>query len=644
MRSTFVMSSSLHSSSPILTRSHVASVLEDVLGGANQGESFAGECIGPYRLIEELGEGGFGIVWRAEQLEPIRREVALKLIKPGIDSEEVLARFQREQQVLALLDHPGVSRVFDAGLTQQERPFFVMELVSGVSITRYCRDHELTLQARVELFCLVCAALQHAHEKGVIHRDLKPSNILITEVDGKPQPKIIDFGIAKALSHEGQHHLTWMTREKRLLGTPSYMSPEQTTADGTTDVRTDLYAMGALLYDLLTGSPPFGNDLSLDEKLTHIREVEPVRPSPSCGDLDWICLRCLEKDPARRYLSVDALDADLQNWQLGLAVSAHPPSRSYLLRRWLQRHRAAAALSIMVMLALTTGAGLAFWQAHEANLKLLEAEAVESALIESMLSTSRSQLNHPPQAFDLAKTVLAQIKAGTFPGSPQIQRKILQEAGAAASSASDHTSALWAQEKALSLAESIPGLPFIELCKDRVQTLSQLENLKKHQEAVQRGQPWLTEAKAQLGDRHYRTLQIQCFVADAMRVVGMTGYLELQKDVQEKAHDITDEKVLSELQIRLLQAYYSARLYQEAIDVADKLIPMLRRCHGENHYKVWLVQSLKAYTILQSGKLTEGEALLRSVYERQLNLFGAKHPYTVWTAEKLSRLKLPKKP
>lgn len=439
---------------PAFSDAAIAAVFEEVLSRRESGSASEFESVGPYELIEKLGEGGFGIVWLAEQSEPVRREVAIKLIKPGIDSEEVLARFQREQQVLARLDHPGITRVFDVGLTSEDRPYIVMELVRGLPITGYCQQHGLSLEARIALFRQVCAALQHAHEKGVIHRDLKPTNILITEINGQTQPKIIDFGIAKALSHEGQPGMTWMTRQSRLIGTPSYMSPEQTTPGQSADARTDVYALGVLLYELIADRPPFATDLPLSEMLRQIREDEPQRPIGDRSDLDWITLRCLEKDRERRYASAEALEEDLRRWQEGRPVSAHPPTRAYLLSRWLRRNRSLAASAALVAMALLFGAGIALSQMLEARQQQRQAEAVESALITAMHRSITTRLGHAPRAYDLAKDVLLQIRAGGFPGSAETLQQILKHGGAAAAAAGDRELANWANEELKRLGET----------------------------------------------------------------------------------------------------------------------------------------------------------------------------------------------
>lgn len=302
----------------------------------------AGSMLGPYQLVEKIGEGGFGSVWMAQQREPMTRQVALKIIKLGMDTREVVARFEGERQTLALLNHPGIAKVFDAGRSETGRPYFVMELVSGVPIVRYCDEQRLNVRARLELFIKVCQAIQHAHQKGIIHRDIKPSNVLVTEQDGAPPPKVIDFGIAKATKTELLQR-TFFTEHRVFLGTPAYMSPEQAEMTGEDiDTRSDIYSLGVLLYEMLAGALPFDLDevrlKGFSEMMRVLREVEPPRPSsrvlkmgePAAmvaaarrlevrslagalrGDLDWIVMRCLEKDRARRYPSANALAEDVR--------------------------------------------------------------------------------------------------------------------------------------------------------------------------------------------------------------------------------------------------------------------------------------------------------------------------------------------
>jgi serine/threonine protein kinase/tetratricopeptide (TPR) repeat protein len=328
-----------------------------------------GSAVGPYKLLEQIGEGGFGVVFMAEQRQPIRRKVALKVLKPGMDTRQVVARFEAERQALALMDHPNIARVFDGGETTAGRPYFVMELVRGVPITEFCDENQLSIRERLALFVDVCQAVQHAHMKGVIHRDIKPSNVLVTLHDGQPVAKVIDFGIAKAA---GGHltDKTLFTHFHQMVGTPLYMSPEQAQLSGLdVDTRSDVYSLGVLLYELLTGTTPFDKErlrtVGFDELRRIIREEEPPRPSTRLsivgqaaatvsanrrsdprrlsrllrGELDWVVMKPLEKDRTRRYESASAFAADVQRYLHDEPVQACPPSAGYRLRKFLRRHR-----------------------------------------------------------------------------------------------------------------------------------------------------------------------------------------------------------------------------------------------------------------------------------------------------------------
>ncbi|HUG10030.1 MAG TPA: serine/threonine-protein kinase [Opitutaceae bacterium] len=349
-------------------------------------QEVAGASIGHYKLIQEIGEGGFGVVWMAEQQEPIRRRVAMKVIKSGMDSREVIARFETERQALALMDHPGIARVFDAGTTQSGRPYFVMELVRGTPITRYCDDSRMPVEARLRLFISVCRAVQHAHQKGIIHRDLKPSNIIVTQHDGVAAAKIIDFGIAKATGSELRER-TLFTRFHAFIGTPAYTSPEQMEMSGLdVDTRSDIYSLGVLLYELLAGRPPFDPaqllKSSLEEMRRTIREDEPPLPSQSVcalqdgqraavgavrsatqealanalrGDLDWIVMHCLEKDRTRRYETASGLAADVCRYLDNEPVTARPASTAYRIGKFVRRNRLAVVAAAAVVISLMTG-------------------------------------------------------------------------------------------------------------------------------------------------------------------------------------------------------------------------------------------------------------------------------------------------
>jgi serine/threonine protein kinase len=355
-----------------------------------------GDRVGPYKLLEKIGEGGMGEVWVADQLEPIKRRVALKLIKPGMDSRSVLGRFEAERQALAVMDHPNIAKVLDAGQTSDGRPYFVMELVKGTPITEFADARKLTTQQRLELFVPVCQAIQHAHMKGIIHRDIKPSNVLVELHDDRMVPKVIDFGVAKAVGQQLTER-TIYTGFGALVGTPAYMAPEQATFNALdVDTRADVYALGVLLYELLAGSPPIEKDrlkkAALDEVLRIVREEEPPRPSQRLstadtrasiaatrgsepaklsalmkGELDWIVMKALEKDRTRRYETANGFAADVQRYLSGEPVQAVPPSVGYRLRKFVRKNRGPVLVGLTFTLMLLTGVAVATLLAIQAR-------------------------------------------------------------------------------------------------------------------------------------------------------------------------------------------------------------------------------------------------------------------------------------
>jgi hypothetical protein len=352
-----------------------------------------GTRIGRYTLLEKIGEGGCGSVYLAEQEEPVRRTVAFKIIKLGMDTKNLVARFAAERQALALMDHPNIARALDMGATDSGRPYFVMELVRGEKITDYCDQENLDIRHRLALFLQICHAVQHAHQKGIIHRDIKPSNILVTTDNGTPTPKVIDFGISKAITGERLADNTVFTACEQFIGTPAYMSPEQAQMERMdVDTRSDIYSLGVLLYELLTGHTPFdGKELiksGMEELRRTLREVEPPRPSAMLGalakedlvaaarhrgiepdrlialargDLDWIVMKALEKDRARRYESASEMVLDLQRYLDGEAVLACPPGRMYLLKKLIRRNKVMFAAAAAVLAALLLGLGISTW-------------------------------------------------------------------------------------------------------------------------------------------------------------------------------------------------------------------------------------------------------------------------------------------
>jgi eukaryotic-like serine/threonine-protein kinase len=426
---------------------------------ASAGEA-PGAVLGPYKLLEQIGEGGMGTVWMAQQTEPVRRLVAVKLVKAGMDSRQVLARFEAERQALALMDHPNIARVLDAGTTGAGRPYFVMDLVKGVPITRYCDDHRLTPRQRLELFLPVCQAVQHAHQKGVIHRDLKPGNVLVALYDGKPVPKVIDFGVAKAAG-QPLTEKTLVTGFGALVGTLEYMSPEQAEINQLDiDTRSDIYALGVLLYELLTGSPPFTRKelekVGLLEMLRVIREREPTRPSTKLstaeglptlaanrgtepakltklvrGELDWIVMKALEKDRGRRYETANGLAMDLQRYLADEPVLACPPSAGYRLRKFSRRNRSGLAVGGLVLFFLVLLGSVAGWawrdreaRAQEAELERAARAAEQANHLERAVQRAELLQREGKRGEALAALERAQLLAREFEPSPPLRKRI----------------------------------------------------------------------------------------------------------------------------------------------------------------------------------------------------------------------------
>lgn len=481
----------------------------------------APEVIGNYRIIQKLGEGGMGEVYEAEQTAPIRRRVALKIIKWGMDTDQVVARFESERQALALMDHPNIAKVFDAGATDRGRPYFAMEYVKGMPITEYSDTHRLSNRQRLELFIRVCEGIQHAHQKGIIHRDVKASNVLVTIQDDRPVPKIIDFGVAKAISQRLTER-TMFTELGQLIGTPEYMSPEQAEMTGLdVDTRTDVYSLGVLLYELLVGVLPFESEelrsAGFDEIRKKIREQEPPKPSTRLttpgfdtdramksrqtdlssltkqlkGELDWITMKAMAKDRTQRYASASELAADVMRHMKHEPVLASPPSAMYRLRKYVRRHKvgvAAASLILLAMVVGITGMTIGLLKAVKAESKARE--EAETAQQVSDFLVALFEVSDPSEARGNMVTAREILDKGAeriekeLQEQPRIQSRLLETMGRVYRNLGIYSQAAPILERSLSLKRKIFGEEHPEVASS-LHTLGVLYDTQgKYEEAV----------------------------------------------------------------------------------------------------------------------------------------------------------------
>ncbi len=572
-----------------------------------------GASIGPYRLLHLVGEGGFGAVYMAEQRDPVERRVALKIIKPGMDTRQVIARFEAERQALAMMDHEGIAKVFDAGATETGRPYFVMELVSGEPITVYCDRHNLTIRERLDLFVQACRAVQHAHTKGVIHRDLKPSNILVSTRDGRPLAKVIDFGIAKATAKRLTEK-TLFTELRQLIGTPEYMSPEQAEASLDIDTRADVYALGVLLYELLTGVTPLDpatlRSAAWGEMQRIIREEEPQKPStrlstldalPSVaahrrteparlsrvvrGDLDWIAMMCLEKDRARRYETANALAMDVMRHLAGEAVTAAPPSRVYRLKKQIRRNKGPVAAGALVVLALAAGLAAPLLQASEARWQAARADERAQAAKEAEAAAATAALAEKERADELKKVsdfqagMLAQVDA-TEAGRLLTLDIIARFEAALAAAPEDERGA---QVEAFT---------------------RQLRNVN------------ATDAARELIDR--------TILKPAVTAI----------DEQFKNQPIVD----AQLRHVLAACYTDLGLYDAAMPLQLRALETRGRVLGEDHPDTLTSTNYMGFLLQAHGNLPEAEPYLREALEKRRRVLGEEHPDTLTSINNMGAL------
>jgi len=624
------------------------------------------EHIGPYRLVRRVGEGGMGEVWLADQAQPIRRQVAVKIIKAGMDSAGVIARFDAERQALALMDHGAIARVFDAGTTPQGRPYFAMEYVRGESITEYAVRHGLSIRARLELFVQVCEGVHHAHQKGIIHRDLKPSNILVTLQDDRPVPKIIDFGVAKAMTRSLTER-TLHTEFGALIGTPEYMSPEQVEMSGAdVDTRTDVYALGVVLYELLTETLPFDSkalrEKSVPDLQKTIREVDPprpstrltkahrrtaagqpdtavtVRPSELRGDLDWITMKALEKDRARRYGSVSDLAADIRRHFSNLPVLAGPPTTAYRVRKFVRRHRggvmvAGVALVSLVAVTVTTTiqAGRIARERDRANREAAAATQVSDFLVNLF------RVPDPGEARGNSLTAREILDKGAKDieqrggMDPAVRAQMTATIGGTYQSLGLYAAAEAQLERALETRRRALGNEAPETLRSlaalgHVLVLRQQYDraLALYREATDTGRRVLAPDHplylAAMQDLGY-VLHAKGQHDEALRVVGDT--LARERRVLGDDHPQTVTGLG-----RWAEVLYGAGRHDEAEAAWREQWERLKRLRGSDDPDTLGAERQLASSLVESGRLDEGEPLHREVVQIYRRILGPDHPRT----------------
>ncbi len=684
----------------------------------------AGTRIGAYTLLAPIGEGGFGEVWTAEQHAPVRRRVALKLVKAGMDSKEVLARFEAERQALALMDHPHVAKVFDAGQADTGRPYFVMELVPGQPITDYCDAAKLPIRQRLELFASICHAVQHAHQKGIIHRDLKPSNILVTSVDGKPVPKVIDFGIAKATSASLTER-TLQTGVGQLMGTPEYMSPEQAGTSGSdVDTRTDIYSLGVILYQLLTGMLPFDSrtlrSAGYDGIVKIIRETEPPRPSTRLsalgaepasngngatpkalaahrdtdfaslqrqlrGELDWIVMKCLEKDRARRYESASGLALDVRRYLDNEPVLAGPPSRAYRMRKLIQRHRGFVVAGAAVTGALVIGLGVAASQAVRAKRSAGEARQVSEFQAKMFRgidagdagqelmsdirarfdeSLARSGVPDAERAGRLAalESELARVNAADT-AVEMIDRTMLKPALAAIErefrsqplvdaalrqTLADLHHTLGKFDDALPLQQQALAARRLRLGNEHLDTLTSISNtgrlltsMGRFDEAMAYCQEALDSTRRTLGNEHPETLSSMNNMGALLVSMGRfdDAMPHYQEALKTRSRVLGDEHPDTSLSIaNIASLLHEMGRWEEALASYRQALDGYRRVFGDDDARTLALKNNMGHLFQSMGRYDEAMAYYTEVLDARRRMRGQEHPDTLNSINNMAML------
>ena len=634
--------------------------------------------VGRYSIVERIGEGGFGVVYRARQNHPIRREVALKIVKLGMDTRQVIARFESERQALARMDHPNIARIFDAGATVDGRPYFAMELVDGPPITAYCDVNRLPVERRLGLFVAVCQAVQHAHQKGIIHRDLKPSNILVAQVDGAAVPKVIDFGIAKAMSPDPHAHAA-VTEVRHFVGTLDYMSPEQAGAGtGDVDTRSDIYSLGVLLYELLTGVTPFGADelrKSCFESVHRaIREQDPPRPSARLsamgtglaevagrrgldgqklrrtvsGELEWVVARAMEKDRGRRYETAAALGDDIRRYLAREPVLAGPPDTLYRVRKFASRHRrsllAASAVAVALLLGLagmTFGLVRAKRDRHRAEAALAEAEQV-SMFLTNMLRSADPDRAKGAQVLvrDVLDRTSTNLDDGSLKDRPLVEAGIRNTLGASYDSLGLYVESERQYRRALEIREGVLGATDRETAKAMVALSGALGNVGDFVGAESMGRRALAIQEKVLGPDHTETIGTHLRVSWYIRARGdyEAAEVAMRRGVELCRRPSQHGRLagaLTNLGVVLLDQ----RKLDDAEAAFAEALALDRALHGDQFRNVARNMSNLAAVRSERGDWKGAQAYWEEALRLQRAMLPADHPDIAWTLRLLGSVR-----
>jgi serine/threonine protein kinase/tetratricopeptide (TPR) repeat protein len=629
-----------------------------------------GDKMGHYRLLDQIGEGGYGVVFQAEQEEPVKRRVALKVIRPGMDSKQVLARFEAERQALALMDHPNIAKVFDAGATDIGRPFFVMELVQGIKITNYCDDNNLPTEARLDLFVQVCHAIQHAHQKGIIHRDIKPSNIIVTVQDGVPVPKVIDFGVAKATEQRLTEE-TIYTALEQTIGTPAYMSPEQ--AEMTRmdiDTRSDIYSLGVLLYELLTGKTPFDvKELlakGIEEMRRTIREQEPRRPSTRLttmgqgeltttakrrqtdapklvnlvrGDLDWIVMKCLEKDRTRRYETANGLASDLLRHIANEPVLARPPSNVYRFQKMVRRNKLAFAATALIGVVLVVATGISVWQATVAKQRLAESETISKFLTEVFQSPDPGRDGRTITVAEALGAAAKKLETG-LANQPARRAKLQATLGWTYHTLGLYPEAIALEEKVRDYYLAVSGPENLDTLLAMHRLASSYDLAGRHGEALKLEEEAVSLYRKVSGpenpDALWAMVVLSAFYEEADRSDEAMKLREELVALSRKVRGAEHPQTLNAL-AALADSYQVDGRWDEALKLREELLALSRKVNGAEHPQTLTIMSALANSYGDAGRLDEALKLREQALALRRKVLGPAHPDTLNAIDGLAR-------